>query len=571
METWILLVEAFSVYGLVLLAHSIRRLFGLAYFYALIGGLTAVMSWVTDAHAKVTVGPVTFLVGSTVFFTALLLAVFVIYVFDGPKAARTAISTVVGISVLVPVFAMVLHLQMHLSGATPLHGVPAPSLRINAASVLTTIADMFFLAVAWEFLHHRFQWMPLVLRTFLTLMGVMLLDVGLFNTGAFAGEPAFWSIITGTFLERVMVVLIATPVLWAYLHWQTEYRGVPIRRRPVLSILRELTDVREELSAARHELEYRRHMMEQLHDSERRYRELIEHALEGILVVQNARVVLANPHGAEMVGRLPENCFGVHFGALFAPHERERVGQLIGHTERNAKVPGVAVFESIDAAGESHWLQVRTVAMEWHGEAAALVFLTDVTERRQVEEKLRQRANTDALTGLYSRPYFLELAERAYAESAGRDTPLALITLDVDHFKAINDRYGHPVGDVVLQHLARLLSQDLREVDAVGRMGGEEFAVLLPGADATRAQGVAERLRVSVGLTPARTERGAVELTISVGVAQREPGMGTLGALIKASDDALLAAKQAGRDRVVQAGAVPLSGGGSAAASQSHS
>ncbi len=553
METWVLLIEAFSVYGLVLFAHSLRRLFGLAHFYALIGGLTAVMSWVTDAHVKVTVGPVTFLVGSTVFFTALLLSVFVIYVFDGPKAARTAISTIVGISILVPVFAMVLHLQMLLSSTAPLGQVPVPSLRINSASVLTTIADMVFLAVAWEYMHHRFQRVPLIVRTFFTLLGVMLLDVALFNTGAFAGEPGYLSIITGTFAERVMVALVATPVLWAYLYWQTQHRGEPIRRQPVLAILRELTDVKQELSAAQQELEYRRQMMQQLHDSERRYRELIEHALEGIMVVQAGQVVLANPRAAQMLCRAQKSCLGERFVNFFAASERERLDELLRCGDQATGKPGVDEFELPDAAGASRWLQARTVVIEWRGLPAALLFLADVTERRQVEQKLLLRANTDALTGLYSRPHFLELAERAFTDAVRRDQPLALITLDADHFKAVNDRYGHPVGDAVLRHLAQLLTRDLREMDAVGRMGGEEFAVLLPGADRTRAQAVAERLRTVVSLTPTMTDRGAVQLTISAGVAERRTWMSNLGALIQASDDALLKAKQTGRDRVEHA------------------
>ncbi|MEJ2480209.1 MAG: diguanylate cyclase [Acidihalobacter sp.] len=549
MEAWVLLIEAFSVYGLVLFAHSLRRLFGLAHYYALIGGLTAVMSWVTDAHVKVTVGPVTFLVGSTVFFTALLLAVFVIYVFDGPKAARTAISTIVGISVLVPLFAMALHLQMLLSSTTPLGQVPVPSLRINAASVLTTLADMVFLAVAWEYMHHRFQRVPMVVRTFSTLLGVMLLDVVLFNTGAFAGQPGYLSILAGTFSERVVVALVATPVLWGYLHWQTQYRGEPIRRQPILSILRELTDVKQELSAAQQELEYRRHMMQQLHDSERRYRELIEHALEGIMVVQSSQVVLANPRAAQLLCRTHKSCLGAQFVNFFNPDERERLAELLQLTERGAK-SGAEEFELIDADGASRWLQTRTVSIDWRGRPATLLFLADVTERRRVEQKLLQRANTDALTGLYNRPYFLELAERAFADAVQSDQPLALITLDADHFKSVNDRFGHPVGDTVLRHLAQLLTRDLREMDAVGRMGGEEFAVLLPGADMARAQAVAERLRTIVRMTPAMTERGAIQLTVSVGVAERKAYMPSLGALILASDDALMIAKQAGRDRV---------------------
>src|ERR1700761_4152058 len=129
-DLFILIAEAIAVYFLVLGAHSLRRRAGLAYFYALIGGLTAVMSWVTDAGVRVNLPHVSLMVGSTVFYTALLLGVFVVYVFDGPRATRIAISTIAGVSIMTPVIALLLHVQSHLSGATPLVQVPMPSLRI---------------------------------------------------------------------------------------------------------------------------------------------------------------------------------------------------------------------------------------------------------------------------------------------------------------------------------------------------------------------------------------------------------------------------------------------------------
>src|ERR1700728_1878697 len=151
-ELFILIGEAIAVYFLVLWAHSLRSRFGLAHFYALTGGLTAVMSWVTDAGVKVVLPGVTLMVGSTVFYTALLLGVFVVYVFDGPHATRIAISTIAGVSIMVPLIALALHMQMRLSNAPPISYVPIPTLRINVASVIATVADLIFLAIAWEFL-----------------------------------------------------------------------------------------------------------------------------------------------------------------------------------------------------------------------------------------------------------------------------------------------------------------------------------------------------------------------------------------------------------------------------------
>lgn len=257
-ELGILIAEAMAVYFLVLAAHSLRRRAGLAHFYALIGGLTAVMSWVTDAGVRVEVGGVSLIVGSTVFYTSLLLGVFVVYVFDGPRATRIAISTIAGVSAMVPLIAAVLHLQMDLVGGGSLGYVPIPSLRINSASVLTTIADLVFLAIAWEFLGKPGVRVPLSVRAFLTLLGVMWLDVVLFTSGAFLGTPSYLQIMTGTFVSRLAISVFAFPFLYLYLEWQRAVVGVEIEQRPVLAILREVTLVRAELTHAQQEIERRK-------------------------------------------------------------------------------------------------------------------------------------------------------------------------------------------------------------------------------------------------------------------------------------------------------------------------
>jgi len=255
-ELLILISEAMVVYFLVLWAHSLRDRFGLAHFYALMGGITAVMSWVTDAGVAVHVSGVTFMVGSTVFYTALLLGVFAVYIFDGPRATRIAISTVAGVSVMVPLIALALHLQTKVIGATPLLYVPIPSLRINAASVAATVADLFFLAIAWEYLG-KTRFNRLWLRAFITLLGVMWLDVFLFATGAFLGNPDYVNIMKGTLLSRFIIAVFACPFLYLYLNWQNSKKGIPIENRPVLAIVKEVTEIRTELSLAQKEIRLR--------------------------------------------------------------------------------------------------------------------------------------------------------------------------------------------------------------------------------------------------------------------------------------------------------------------------
>jgi uncharacterized PurR-regulated membrane protein YhhQ (DUF165 family) len=257
-EIGVMVIEAMIVYFLVLWTHSLRHRFGPVHFYALIGGITAIMSWVTDAGVAIEVAGITFVVGSTVFYTSLLLGVFVVYVFDGPRATRIAISTVLGVSVMMPIIAMVLHYQMNLMGHTRIGYIPLPSLRINTASVIATLLDLIFLAIAWEYFGRPNLNLKLWLRAFLTLLGVMWLDVLLFATGAFAGTPAYLSIMKGTLISRFFITVFAFPFLYGYLHWQSSKKGVAIENRPVLAILRTVAEITAELSQAQQEIERRK-------------------------------------------------------------------------------------------------------------------------------------------------------------------------------------------------------------------------------------------------------------------------------------------------------------------------
>lgn len=251
----ILTLEAMVVYFLVLWCHSLRHRFGPVHFFALLGALTAVMSWVTDAGLAVEISGITFFIGSTVFYTALLLGVFVVYVFDGPAATRTAIYIIAGVSVMMPLIAAVLNYQM---GKACFSLIPVPSFRINSASVVTTLIDLFFLAIAWEYLGKPALKMKLWLRTFLSLLGVMWLDVILFSTMAFAGEPKYLSIMSGTLISRFIIVVFALPFLYSYLHWQSSRQGEAIHNRPVLAILKQFAEVKNQLSQAQEEIERRK-------------------------------------------------------------------------------------------------------------------------------------------------------------------------------------------------------------------------------------------------------------------------------------------------------------------------
>ncbi|MFN3362200.1 MAG: GGDEF domain-containing protein, partial [Pseudanabaenaceae cyanobacterium] len=182
-----------------------------------------------------------------------------------------------------------------------------------------------------------------------------------------------------------------------------------------------------------------------------------------------------------------------------------------------------------------------------------LGLLTDRARRQRflLEKSLEKQANQDVLTGVANRRHFLELAQRELALAQRHHKSLSLLLVDIDHFKRINDNYGHPVGDQAIIALAELLLRVVRHTDIVGRFGGEEFAVLLPETDRAGAECVAERLRQAVAEMVLPLGDAVIQYTVSVGVAVWQGR--DMEHLIRQADDALYQAKHRGRNCVVVA------------------
>ena len=169
-------------------------------------------------------------------------------------------------------------------------------------------------------------------------------------------------------------------------------------------------------------------------------------------------------------------------------------------------------------------------------------------ERRA--SQLFQLATQDALTGLTNRRHFMELAGKTFQEARQSGRPLSLLMLDLDHFKSINDRFGHEAGDTVLQLFARLLVDGLRGSDLICRMGGEEFAALLPGAGHEEAVAAAQRICKAVSGSSVLHQEQQIDITVSIGVCSLDGQQMALGDLIRQADKALYQAKHEGRNRV---------------------
>ncbi|MCS6925184.1 MAG: diguanylate cyclase [Candidatus Binatia bacterium] len=167
-----------------------------------------------------------------------------------------------------------------------------------------------------------------------------------------------------------------------------------------------------------------------------------------------------------------------------------------------------------------------------------------------MREELRMQATRDALTGLWNRAAIFDLLRRETARAQRGEIPLSIAMADVDHFKRVNDVYGHLIGDIVLQEVARRVQAALRPYDEVGRYGGEELLLIFPQCNAQQAVHVAERLRRRVAATPIVTPEGEIVVTLSVGVAPYGGGADAQ-MLLRAADEALYRAKQQGRNCVV--------------------
>jgi len=237
------------------------------------------------------------------------------------------------------------------------------------------------------------------------------------------------------------------------------------------------------------------------------------------------------------------------------------VSRLRSHSETR-RVPILAFVDAADSSplvkgfelGVSDCVKLPVDMLEVVARVRTLLRRKRLTERMRQNVMLSMRlATTDAVTGLYNRHYMMHHLTTTIARARANARPMALMMIDIDHFKAINDTYGHAAGDKALRVVADRLASNVRGVDLTARYGGEEFAVVMPETDMAAAAAVAERLRATVAAEPVATEGERLPVTISIGVAvladTDEDGI----TLLSRADQALYAAKRGGRNRVVQA------------------
>ena len=182
-----------------------------------------------------------------------------------------------------------------------------------------------------------------------------------------------------------------------------------------------------------------------------------------------------------------------------------------------------------------------------------VALIQDITQRKHLEKILQQQATTDELTGLFNRRYFLELAPRELKRATRRHDSISVALLDVDHFKQINDTYGHQAGDQALIAFAKTCQQHIREMDMLARFGGDEFVLLLPEADSEQACEVVERIRLALALAPVDHRGQPIPMTLSAGIACWADEPEPLDDLLGRADQGLYQAKNQGRNGIIVA------------------
>jgi diguanylate cyclase (GGDEF)-like protein/PAS domain S-box-containing protein len=266
------------------------------------------------------------------------------------------------------------------------------------------------------------------------------------------------------------------------------------------------------------------------------------------------RVIFANRRTSEIFEIDPEKMVGQRPTDYYVrPEEREHLlarVQAEGHVEN---------FEAMmkTATGRVFPALISAQRLVFDGQPAIVVSALDISVQKAVEEQLRELATRDSLTGCINRRHFLEIAARELVRADRYGNSVSVAMLDVDHFKDVNDQYGHAAGDQVLRTIADRCSGALRKTDVLGRFGGEEFVVLFVETGLAEAQRVAERLLTRVAEPMSPKEGVVVPVTVSAGVVERRPGE-TLDSMLKVADEALYQAKREGRNRVVASDPPPI-------------
>jgi diguanylate cyclase (GGDEF)-like protein/PAS domain S-box-containing protein len=312
-----------------------------------------------------------------------------------------------------------------------------------------------------------------------------------------------------------------------------------------------------------HELFKRRQLELALVAREAEFRSLAEQSSDMITRISfDGTILYTSPSSRLIVGWNPEQLVGTPALAGANPADMPQLQQIVGQLRAGTLKEARVVYRTRHKERGEAWVESTMRATESSvGQVDGVVAITrDISEQKVIEEKLAALATLDSLTGVANRRHFDERLQQEWARARRDNASIALLMIDVDHFKEFNDHYGHPAGDECLRSIAAIFAAAaLRPGDLAARIGGEEFALLLPNTNAAGCQEIAERIRRGLSdlKMPHVLNLPTGFVTVSIGAAigtSRMLKTATADALVDAADRALYAAKRQGRNRVVFAG-----------------
>ena len=288
------------------------------------------------------------------------------------------------------------------------------------------------------------------------------------------------------------------------------------------------------------------------------FKSLVENTNDVIMVMDSTPldeggpfIVYVNPAFERLLGYSCEEVVGQNPRILQGPGTDENTRGKI----RQAMISGERIRTQIlnyTKDGQQVWMDINIVPiMNEQGQLAYFAAIErDLTEYKMLQSRLEVLANTDALTGLPNRQAFMDKAKKEFSRSNRYSRPLSMVMIDIDHFKSVNDQYGHATGDHVLTNVGHILSDGLRDSDVLARIGGEEFVLLLPDTPEANTEYVAERMRKQLANTAIKYKDLELTITASFGVAAISPEDETLEQMLARADLAMYEAKNSGRNRV---------------------
>ncbi len=284
--------------------------------------------------------------------------------------------------------------------------------------------------------------------------------------------------------------------------------------------------------------------------------QVVEHLEDAVVVLDtDMRIVMFNRGAEKIFGYIRDDILGKHLNTLIPQRFHIQHDLLVSEFASDKTQFKSMSDRSRQTLGMRHdgsefQAQISILRLNEGRKNFFAAVVRDISEKKKNEDELIRLASTDPLTGAFNRREFTALAEREALRSRRYNRPLSVLMLDLDHFKDLNDTYGHAAGDKALQRFTTICCNALRNVDIFGRWGGEEFVGLLPETDAESAGIIGERLRKIVSETEMDFNGETIRFTVSIGVAQFRDGEYMLEGPLSRADAAVYDAKKAGRNNI---------------------